>query len=53
MINYCEYNKLNAFNYLPLTYVIDLNTSEEDMSLHNFLKFYNRNLPANNNQKRI
>jgi hypothetical protein len=23
------------------------------MALHNFLKFYNRNIPANNNQPRV
>lgn len=28
MINYCEMNKLNAFDYLPLTYIIDLSSGE-------------------------
>ena len=28
MINYCEMNKLNAFNYVPLTYIIDLCSGE-------------------------
>lgn len=53
MINFCESNKLNVFNYVPLTYIIDLSSGEEDMALHNFIKFYNRNLPANNSQHRL
>ena len=53
MINYCETNKLNAFNYLPLTYIIDLSSGEEDLALHNFIKFYNRHLPSDNAQHRM
>lgn len=45
MLNFCESNKLNAFNYIPTTFIIDLTTGEEDMALHGFLKFYNRNIP--------
>lgn len=45
MINFCESNKLNAFNYIPTTFIIDLTTGEEDLALHGFIKFYNRNLP--------
>lgn len=53
MINFCESNKLNAFNYVPLTYIIDLTSCEEDLALHNFIKFYNRNLPSSNTQHRM
>jgi hypothetical protein len=45
MLSFCESNKLNAFSYLPTTFIIDLTSGEEDMALHGFLKFYNRNMP--------
>lgn len=45
MVTFCESNKLNAFNYIPTTFIIDLTTGEEELALHAFIKFYNRNLP--------
>ena len=45
MLSFCESNKLNAFSYIPTTFIIDLTTGEEEMALHSFLKFYNRNIP--------
>lgn len=48
MSNFCEANKMNVYNYIPVTYILDLSTGEEDLALHSFLKFYNRNHPANN-----
>ena len=45
MINFCESNKLNAFSYIPTTFIVDLTTGEEDLAVHSFIKFYNRNIP--------
>lgn len=38
---------------MPLTYIIDLTSCEEDLALHNFIKFYNRNLPSSNTQHKM
>lgn len=46
MINFCESNKINAYGFIPVTYILDLTTGEEDLALHSFLKFYNRNYPG-------
>lgn len=52
MSNFCEANKMNVYNYVPVTYIIDLNTGEEDLALHSFLKFYNRNHPDSSETRR-
>lgn len=53
MVSFCESNKLNAFAYIPTTFVIDLTTGEEDLALHGFIKFYNRNLPEGHPGPRV
>ena len=52
MANFCEANKLNVFSFLPVSFIIDLNTGEEDLALHAFIKFFNRNYPDDNPSRR-
>ena len=47
-MNFCEANKINAYSFIPVTYILDLTTGEEDLVMHSFIKFYNRNYPGEN-----
>jgi hypothetical protein len=38
---YCELNKLNAFDYVPLTFVIDLDNQTYNYDLERFINCYN------------
>lgn len=45
LINFCQANKMNAYNFIPVSFILDLNTGQEDLALHAFVKFFNRNYP--------
>jgi len=36
---------MNAYDFIPVSFILDLNTGEEDLALHAFVKFFNRNYP--------
>lgn len=36
---------MNVFAFVPVSFILDLSTGEEDIALHAFVKFFNRNYP--------
>jgi hypothetical protein len=52
MVNFCEANKMNAYEFIPISFILDLSTGEEDLALHAFVKFFNRNYPEDNGNRR-
>lgn len=45
LTDYCESNKLNVFDYVPVTYVLNVSDSNFDANQNQFLKFFESNLP--------
>jgi hypothetical protein len=45
LVNFCESNKLNAFDITPTTFILDLSDDMLDLSLNAFVKFFNHNMP--------
>lgn len=45
LVNFCESNKLNAFDITPTTFIIDLSDDLLELSLNAFVKFFNYNMP--------
>ena len=41
-----ESNKMNVFDITPVTYVLDLTKDDSEVSLSNFVKFFEMNMPA-------
>jgi hypothetical protein len=50
LVNFCEANKLNAFDITPTTFIIDLSDDLLELNLNAFVKFFNFNMP-NSKQK--
>jgi hypothetical protein len=46
LTDYCEANKKNVFDIVPATFVLNLKDSDFHMSLHDFLRFFEINMPT-------
>ena len=40
--------KMNVFDFVPLTFVLDFDDDQVDIHLTNFLKYFNNNAPVTN-----
>jgi len=45
VFDYCENHKINAFSFLPITFVLNLVDSDFEIDQAIFLNFYNENRP--------
>lgn len=45
LINFCEANKMNAFDITPTTFILDLGDDGLELNLNAFVKFFNHNMP--------
>lgn len=44
-MDYCESNKLNVYDYVPVTYYLNTSDPNFDSNQNVFLKFYETNMP--------
>lgn len=53
MTDFCEANRMNVFEFVPVTFVLSLSDSSFESIQNQFMKFYEANLPETSEASKL